>query len=131
VKARELIKGEQEVVTPRDSVAKAARLMRGRGVAVLGVVEDREGQQALGAISDRHLLTDCVAAGHEPRRCPIWNHVQQAVRRIQADQDVELLAAEQDRPMLDRPMVLVVDGDRLVGVVEPPSIAAALAERPG
>ena len=93
-------------------------------VSVLGVVEDREGRQALGAVSDRHLLLDCAAAGHEPRRCPVWNHVQESASRIEADQDVELPAGARERPLLERAIVLVVDGDRLLGVVEPPSLAA-------
>lgn len=128
VQARELMHPDPEVLTPHDSVAKAARLMRGRGVAVLAVVEDRTNRKALGAVTDRHLLLDCIASGHDARRCPIWNHLQQEVARVPPERELRAPVQQAEAPMLERQPVLVVDAEgRLLGVIEPPTIAARVA----
>lgn len=132
MQVRALIQPEAEVLTPYDSVAKAARLMRGRGVAVLAVVENRAQRKVLGAVADRQLLLECTAAGHDPRRCPIWNHLDKDVARVRPEQEVSPPAEQPGGPMLARQAVLVVDpDDRLLGVVEPPATAAAIAAQMG
>lgn len=59
-----LIKQLANAIQPSETIAAAAARMRDRGGGLLVVVE---GEQIAGVITDRDIVTRCIAANHSPR----------------------------------------------------------------
>src|SRR3989442_702293 len=49
--------------------------MRIRDIWVVRVVDNPKDRRYLGTISDRDIVTRCVAAGHDPKECSAEDHV--------------------------------------------------------
>src|SRR5438093_3685066 len=55
--------------------AEVAALMRMKNIAVVPVVDNPKDRRYRGTISDRDIVTRCVAQGHDPRECDVADHV--------------------------------------------------------
>src|SRR2546430_11769253 len=55
--------------------AEVAALMRMKDISVVPVVDNPKDRRYLGTISDRDIVTRCVAAGHDPKECSAEDHV--------------------------------------------------------
>ena len=69
MKAHEIMTSKPEVVTPQDSIARAAQIMRDRDVGLVPVVRDASSMMLEGVITDRDLavrhVADCGRRGLE------------------------------------------------------------------
>src|SRR5256885_10652070 len=54
--------------------AEGALVMRGKDISVVPVVDTPKARRYLGTISDRDIVTRCVAAGHDPKECSAEVH---------------------------------------------------------
>ncbi len=54
--------------------AEVALLMRAKDISVVPVVDNPKDRRYLGTISDRDIVTQCVAAGHDPKECSAQVH---------------------------------------------------------
>src|SRR5437867_12283026 len=57
--------------------AELALLMRAKDISVVPVVDNPKDRRYLGTISDRDIVTGCVAAGHDPKTCKVQTHARQ------------------------------------------------------
>src|SRR2546425_12776749 len=55
--------------------AEVATLMRAKNISVVPVVDNPKDRRYLGTISDRDIVTQCVAAGHDPHECSVEQHM--------------------------------------------------------
>ena len=55
--------------------AEVAALMRSRNISVVPVIDDPKGRRFLGTVSDRDIVTQCVAMGHDPTECSAQDHM--------------------------------------------------------
>src|SRR2546425_4490747 len=55
--------------------AEVATLMRAKNISVVPVVDNPKDRRYLGTISDRDIVTQCVAAGHDPHECAVEQHM--------------------------------------------------------
>src|SRR2546428_5103290 len=55
--------------------AEVATLMRAKNISVVPVVDNPKDRRYLGTISDRDIVTQCVAAGHDPHECSGEQHM--------------------------------------------------------
>ncbi len=65
--AREIMIPEPYVAAAGATSAEVALLMRAKDISVVPVVDNPKDRRYLGTISDRDIVTGCVAAGHLSR----------------------------------------------------------------
>lgn len=116
MKARDIMMTYPSVVTPDDTMAAAARIMRDRSLGVLPVIDDLLNRCLAGILTDHDIVVRCVAEGHEPG-CLVRDHMTTArLVWVGADADVSEVAARMDEAGVRRVPVLD-ECHHLVGVV--------------
>ena len=113
MKIRDVMTRGAQVVHPDNTVEEAARLMRDMDVGPLPVCD---GHKIVGMVTDRDITVRSVAAGADPRRQPVREVMSADVIYCRDDEDVAVAV----RMMTDyqvRRLIVVGDGDRLVGIV--------------
>ncbi|HEU0012588.1 MAG TPA: CBS domain-containing protein [Longimicrobium sp.] len=123
--ARDLMTPDPAVVTPGDTVRRAAEVMRDQGVGLVPVVDGSGRMHLRGVITDRDVAVRCTAAGHGPGGLVGMYMTTQPLHTVAPGADVhEVMQAMKD----DRVRrVLVTEGGRLVGIIA----QADLARREG
>lgn len=89
---RELMSKTVISIAPEESAALAARLLTRHDLGALPVC-DRKGR-LLGIVTDRDIITRCVAAGEDPRRVPVAEVMTRGVS-VASPEDEPLQAARQ------------------------------------
>jgi CBS domain-containing protein len=114
--AREIMIPEPFVAAAGATSAEVALLMRMKDISVVPVVDNPKDRRYLGTISDRDIVTGCVAAGHDPTTCNAQVHARQDT--IVVTGETELIGYKIER--LDekdthiRSTIVVVDGNKKV-----------------
>jgi CBS domain-containing protein len=113
--ARELMSDDLKVVTPNDTLSRAAEIMRDADVGLVPVVDDPSSMQLRGVITDRDIAVRHVAERHSDD-CPVSAHMtSETLDTVGPDDDADevmrLMAEDQVR------RVLVAEGGRLVGII--------------
>ena len=99
-------------------------MFRSRNISVVPVVDDHRTRRFLGVLSDRDLVTRCLAAGNDP----LYTRADALMRTdscvVTPDQDLEgfVLKMNQDASESHlRATITVIDGDhRVVGFISHP-----------
>jgi CBS domain-containing protein len=105
------------VVAAGATSAEVANLMRSKNISVAPVVDNPKDLRYLGTISDRDIVTRCVAAGHDPTDCSAREHARTDTAIVQPDTELE---GYHVRRYLDpgdshvRSTIVVTDKDRRV-----------------
>lgn len=117
------------VPTPHVAVAGArasevAILFRDRNVSVVPVVDDHRTRRFLGVLSDRDLVTRCLAAGKDPREVRADQLMRSNTCVVGPDQELEGFTLRMDLEAGEshlRPTITVVDaGGCVVGFISHP-----------
>jgi CBS domain-containing protein len=74
MKARDIMTAHPSVITPTDTVTRAAQMMLERNVGMLPVIENLVSRRLKGVLTDRDIVVRCVAAGHESG-CLVRDHM--------------------------------------------------------
>lgn len=113
MKVSDLMKSNVITAPPEMSAAEAARMMQREDVGILPIC-DRSGQLR-GVLTDRDIVTRCVAARNDPTRIQIGDLMTKKVCSISPGEDLhaaaQLMAGEQIRRLP------VLEQDRLVGML--------------
>src|SRR5438093_698565 len=75
--AREIMIPEPYVAAAGATSAEVALLMVAKDISVVPVVGNPKERRYLGTISDRDIVTGCVAVGHDPKTCKVQMHARQ------------------------------------------------------
>jgi CBS domain-containing protein len=122
-KARDIMTANPQVVTPADSVSRAAEIMRDADVGVVPVVEDQGSMRLAGVVTDRDIAIRVVAEGRNGDTTT-REVMSSGLATVRPDDDVSsvlnLMKAEQVR------RIPVVEGDRLVGIIAQADVATDL-----
>jgi CBS domain-containing protein len=112
------------VVAAGATSAEVASLMRMKNISVAPVVDDPKDLGFLGTISDRDIVTKCVAEGHNPTECSARQHARTDTATVAPDQELD---GYHLRKQLDpgdshvRSTIVVVDRNtRVVGFIPHP-----------
>jgi CBS domain-containing protein len=108
----EVMTRDPKMVTPNDSVQKAAQLMQ---QSDCGIIPVQDGDQLVGMITDRDIAVRCVAAG-KGSDCKVSEAMSKEVLYCFEDQEVEDVADNMAEIQVRRLPVLNRD-KRLVGIV--------------
>jgi CBS domain-containing protein len=109
---RDLMVSSVVTVEPSTSVVDAARRMIQQEKGPLPVVE---GERPVAIVTDRDIVAHVVAEGRDPNSVTVDDIASQELVTIGPDEDVEEARRLMAQHELDR--ILVVEGDRLVGII--------------
>ena len=126
--ARDIMTASPVVVTSHDTIERAAEIMRDLDVGLLPVVDDPIAMQLRGVITDRDIVVRCVAARHEAR-CLVGDHMSAPVlETVTPDADVSVVLQKMEQEQVRR-IPVVMDGDRLVGIIAQADLARTLGPK--
>jgi CBS domain-containing protein len=109
---RDLMVSDVVTIEPSSSVVDAAKRMIQEEKGPLPVVE---GGRPVAMVTDRDIIARVVAEGRDPNSLTVDDIATRDLVTIGQDQDVEEAQRLMDQHQLDR--ILVVEGDRLVGII--------------
>ena len=101
-------------IAPEESVALAARLLARHDLGALPVCGHRG--KLLGMVTDRDIVTRCIAAGQDPARVPVSDIMSRHPAVVRGDGDLREAAARMSARQVRRLPVVEEDG-RLAGIV--------------
>src|SRR2546427_1926737 len=121
------------VAAAGDTSAEVAALMRMKHIAFVPVVHNPKARRYLGTISDRDIVTRCVAAGHDPKECSAEDHVRTDTAVVTPDTELDGFRIERldEKDTHIRSTIVVVDGTRrVVGFIpHPEEVAGIVVDR--
>ena len=111
-RVRDLMMSEVATVEPQTSIADAARRMIQQEKGPLPVVE---GDRPVAMVTDRDIIARVVAEGRDPNSVTVDDVATRELVTVGPDQDIDEVIGLMADHQLDR--ILVVDGERLVGII--------------
>ena len=127
MKARDIMTADPIAVTPDDTVARAAEIMRDTDVGLVPVVDDLDGRRLRGVITDRDIAIRHVAGGHTDD-CRVASHMSTGIATVAPDDDVNAVMARMRLGQVRR-IPVVGDGERLIGIIAQADLATELGPR--
>ena len=104
--------------------AEVAALMKLKNISVVPVVDNPKDRRYLGTISDRDVVTRCIAEGHDPQDCSVQDHARTDTPVVRADTELKGYRLPKQLDPADhhvRATIVVVDGaKRVVGFIPHP-----------
>jgi len=116
---RNLMVSSVVTIEPGTSVVDAARRMIQEEKGPLPIVE---GDRPVAIVTDRDIIARVVAEGRDPNSVTVDDIATRELVTIGPDKDVDEARQLMARHELDR--ILVVEGDRLVGIISEADIRA-------
>lgn len=120
MKLREIMTKTVVRINPEESVAVAARTLARYNIGALPVC-DGDGR-ICGVVTDRDLVTRCIAAGRQPSMTPVREVMTTNVISVRPDMDAGLAAQMMGRQQIRR--LPVVENGKLCGMVSLGDLAA-------
>lgn len=124
---QEIMSRDLLTVQPNDSAAVAARLLSRRNLGALPVTDARGRLQ--GIVTDRDLVTRCIAAGRDPAQTRVGQIMTQKTLTAAPEEPLPHAAARMTAARLRR--LPVVSQGRLVGMLTQSDLAARVPEITG
>ena len=112
MKVRDAMASTISTVRPDDSLKHAAELMRQEDAGFMPVCDDN---RLIGVLTDRDIVTRCIADGHDIRNETVEHCMSRDVKSIEPDADLDQAGQMMDRQEIRR--LAVVENGRLVGVL--------------
>ena len=130
MRASEIMIKDPVVVAAGATSAEVATLMQMKDISVVPVVDNPKDRRYLGTISDRDIVTRCVAQGHDPSDCAVETHLRQDTAVVAPE--TELKGYKLTKPVDEhdshlRATIVVVDKERrVVGFIPHPEEVAGI-----
>ncbi|UFQ14999.1 MULTISPECIES: CBS domain-containing protein [Streptomyces] len=116
-------KGAQWI--PRhETLDRAAQLMRELDVGALPIADENE--RLCGILTDRDIVIDCVAMGHDPSQVTAGDMAKGTPRWIDARADIHDVVEEMEGHQIRR--LPVIENKRLVGMISEADLAKHLTD---
>ncbi len=113
MKVKQIMTDSVVSVGPGETVAHAARLMKRGNLGALPVCDD--GGKLRGILTDRDIVTRCVAGGDDPDDTPVREIMSRGITTCRAEDDAEEVLRTMSASQVRR--LPVTDGGKLVGMV--------------
>jgi CBS domain-containing protein len=122
--ARDIMSGNAECASTRDTLADAAKKLKEFNVGALPICGDDN--RLHGMITDRDIVVDCVASDGDPHTATVQAYCSGETVTIGADDSIgETLQTMIDHGVRRLP---VIDGHQLVGIVTQADVAKNLPD---
>jgi predicted transcriptional regulator len=129
MRAHEVMIRDPYVAAAGATSAEVALLMRAKDISVVPVVDNPKDRRYLGTISDRDIVTRCVAAGHDPKACSAQSHARHDTAVVTPDTELDGFRIERLDPAdthVRSTIVVVDEGRRVVGFIPHPELVAGV-----
>ena len=124
MKAKDAMVPDPHVAVAGAMASEVAIMLKTRNISVVPVVDDHRTRRFLGTLSDRDLVTRCLAEGKHPWHTRADSLMRTKSSVAQPDQELEGFQVRMDLDASDshlRPTITVVDTDgRVVGFISHP-----------
>lgn len=112
---------------PHDTVAEVARLMKDKDIGPVPIVQDRDGTQLVGIVTDRDLAIKVVADGLDPVTTRVSDVMTTDVVTCREDDKIDKALDAMSKHQLRR--IPVVDtNNMLVGIIAQADVATRMNE---
>ena len=130
MRASEVMVNEPHVAVAGAMASEVAIMFRRRDISVVPVVDDHRTRRFLGVLSDRDLVTRCLAEGKDPLHTRADQLMRTNACVVGPDQELEGFTLRMDQDPGEshlRATITVVDNDRrVVGFISHPELVAGL-----
>jgi CBS domain-containing protein len=124
MRASEAMVSNPHVAVAGATASEVAIMFRSRDISVVPVVDDHRARRFLGVLSDRDLVTRCLAAGHDPQQTRADELMRTTTCVVGPDQELTGFNLHMDNDPGEshlRATITVVDSDhRVVGFISHP-----------
>ena len=131
MRAQDIMIADPVVAAAGATSAEVATLMRMKDISVVPVVDNPKDRRYLGTISDRDIVTRCVAQGHDPSDCSVETHLRQDTAVVAPETELKgykLTKPADEHDSHVRATIVVVDKDRrVVGFIPHPEEIAGIS----
>jgi len=131
MRASEVMIKDPVVAAAGATSAEVATLMRMKDISVVPVVDNPKDRRYLGTISDRDIVTRCVANGHDPSDCAVETHLRQDTAVVAPETELKgykLTKPADEHDSHVRATIVVVDKERrVVGFIPHPEEVAGIS----
>jgi CBS domain-containing protein len=111
---------------PTDTLEEVASVMQSEDVGPVPIVEDLESRNLVGIVTDRDIALRAVAQGLDARNTSAEDVMTRELVTCNVEDSIEEVLDLMSRHQLRR--LLVVDGERLVGIISQADVATRLNE---
>ena len=122
--AREIMHAGARSIPDHETLDRAAQLMLSLNVGALPVSDSKD--RMSGIITDRDIVTKCVALGHDPSKITCGELTEGTPRWIDADADVDDVLREMESHQIKR--LPVIADRKLVGMISEADLAQHLSD---
>ena len=113
MKLREIMTKQVVRINPEEPVSVAARMLEHYNIGMLPVCDGRG--QVCGLVTDRDLVTRCIASGRNPAATPVRDVMTRNVISAREDMDAAVAAHLMGREQIRR--LPVIENGKLCGMV--------------
>ncbi|MER7550870.1 CBS domain-containing protein [Streptomyces anulatus] len=124
--AKDIMHSGARWIPAHETLDRAAQLMREHNVGALPVSANGDSDRMVGIITDRDIVVDCVAKGHDPAKVTAGDLAQGTPRWIEAEADVNAVLEEMQTHRIRR--LPVIENKKLVGMISEADLAQHLTE---
>lgn len=124
--AKDIMHSGARWIPAHETLDRAAQLMREHNVGALPVSANGDSDRMVGIITDRDIVVECVAKGHDPAKITAGDLAQGTPRWIEAEADVNAVLEEMQTHRIRR--LPVVENKKLVGMISEADLAQHLTE---
>lgn len=104
--------------------AEVAALMRTKNISVVPVIDNPKDRRFKGTVSDRDIVVQCVAMGHDPKECQAEDHMRTDTAVVSPETEMDGYKLTKQLDTMDhhiRATIVVVDKNRkVVGFISRP-----------
>jgi CBS-domain-containing membrane protein len=130
MKAKDAMVPDPHVAVAGTMASEVAIMLKTRNISVVPVVDDHRTRRFLGTLSDRDLVTRCLAEGKHPWHTRADSLMRTRSSVAQPEQEMDGFQVRMDLDPSDshlRPTITVVDADgRVVGFISHPEQIAGV-----
>ncbi|MER5685685.1 MULTISPECIES: CBS domain-containing protein [unclassified Streptomyces] len=124
--AKDIMHTGAQWIPAHETLDRAAQLMREHNVGALPISASGEQDRMIGILTDRDIVLDCVAMGHDPSKVTAGDLAQGTPRWIEADAGVDQVLEEMQSNRIRR--LPVVENKKLIGMISEADLAQHLSE---
>ncbi|MFI5629452.1 CBS domain-containing protein [Streptomyces sp. NBC_01727] len=124
--AKDIMHTGAQWIPAHETLDRAAQLMREHHVGALPISASGEQDRMIGILTDRDIVLDCVAVGHDPSKVTAGDLAQGTPRWIDAEAGVDQVLEEMQSNRIRR--LPVVENKKLIGMISEADLAQHLSE---
>ncbi len=110
---------------PDNTAAEAAKLMKSKNIGSIPIIQDEQGKQLIGIVTDRDLALKVVAKGLDAKSTKLRAVMTRKVVTCRADDDLQKALDAMSEHQLRR-IPVVDNNDRVVGIIAQADVATRL-----